>query len=103
MGAETQLFISYAKPYKKVVSSTLSRWLVAALKMAGVDTDQFKTPFNKRCSNFSFIKAGVAMRDILATAGWASNSTFSRFYHRPSANSNMARALLASATKSPID
>ena len=41
-GAETQLFISYAKPYKKVVSSTLSRWLVAALKMAGVDTDQFK-------------------------------------------------------------
>ena len=41
-GQESQLLISYLKPYKKVVPSTVSRWIVDLLQKAGVDTEKFK-------------------------------------------------------------
>ncbi|XP_033096845.1 uncharacterized protein LOC117101084 [Anneissia japonica] len=41
-GTENQLLVSYLKPHKKVVSSTVSRWICDMLSQAGVDTQQFK-------------------------------------------------------------
>ena len=43
------------------------------------------------------------MRDVLTTAGWSSSTTFSKFYHKPSANSEMAKLLLSAASKSQIE
>ena len=102
-GSEKQLLISHVKPHKKVVSSTVSRWLLLGLNMAGVDTDQFKAHSVRGAATSASKNIGVAMRDILATAGWSSDSTFSKFYHRPSANSKLAKALLSRASKSQID
>jgi len=95
--------ISHVKPYKKVVSSTVSRWILLGLSMAGVDTDQFKAHSVRGAATSASKNLGVAMRDILATAGWSSDSTFSSIYHRPSANSKLAKALLSGASKSQID
>ena len=102
-GTESQLLISYMKPHKKVVSSSVSRWIMAILKMAGIDTERFKAHSTRGAATSASAKVGVATRDILATAGWSSESTFSKFYHRASANSNLAKALLSTATKSQID
>lgn len=102
-GTESQLLISYVKPFKRVVSSTVSRWIVSGLKMAGIDTEKFGAHSTRGAATSASKKLGVAMRDILATAGWSSDSTFSKFYHRPSANSCMAKALLSVASKSHID
>ena len=35
----TQLFVSYVKPHKPVTSSTLSRWMLDALKQSSIDVD----------------------------------------------------------------
>ena len=87
-GAESQLFISHISPHKKVVSSTISRWMLDILGLAGVDTEKFKAHSSRGAAASCSLKLGVAMRDILETAGWYTNSTFSQFYHRPSATSN---------------
>ncbi|XP_071789789.1 uncharacterized protein [Asterias amurensis] len=103
-GTETQLFISHMKPHKKVVSLTVSRWMVEMLSVSGIDTDRFKAHSTRGAAASCSHKLGVALRDILETAGWASNSTFSQFYQRPTATSVVAKAVLRGVTsKSPID
>ena len=102
-GSEAQLLISHIRPHKKVGSSTVSRWMIEMLDTAGVDTSRFKAHSTRGAASSASLKLGVSMKDILEAAGWCSDSTFSRFYHRPSANSMIARALLNVASKSPID
>ena len=103
-GMETQLFISHLKPHKKVVSSTISHWMVELLGLAGIDTEKFKAHSTRGAAASCSHKLGVALMDILETAGWSSNSTFSKFYHRPTATSVVAKAVLGGvASKSPID
>ena len=102
-GSETQLLISHIKPHRKVVSSTISRWMIEMLDLAGVDTNKFKAHSTRGAASSASFKLGVSMKDILEAAGWCSDSTFSRFYHRPSASSMIAKAILNVASKSPID
>ena len=40
--SRTQLFLSYRKPYKEIVSSTVSGWIKKVLQLANVDTNVFK-------------------------------------------------------------
>lgn len=93
---ESQLFLSYIRPHKKVVSSSLSRWILNMLELAGVDVKQFKAHSTRGAAASASAKLGVSMSDIMKAAGWASDSTFSRHYHRPSASSVLARSLLES-------
>ena len=102
-GSESQLLISHVKPFKKVVSSSISRWLLNILKQAGVNTDVFKAHSTRGAATSASVRLGASMRDVLTTAGWSSASTFSSFYHRPSAHSVVAKTLLGGASKSPID
>ena len=53
-GQESQLLISYLMPYKKVVSSTVSQWIVDLLQKAGVDTEKLYA----WGSHFGFIQIG---------------------------------------------
>ncbi len=103
-GDETQLFVSHQKPHHRVVSSTISRWIIEGLALAGVDTETFRAHSTRGAAASCSQKLGVSMKNILEAAGWASNSTFSRFYHRPTATSVVAKAVLGGVTsKSPID
>ena len=37
-----QLLLSYVNPYKEVCSSTISRWIMKVLNLAGIDISVFK-------------------------------------------------------------
>ncbi len=102
-GSETQLLISHLKPHNKVTSSTVSRWIIQMMKIAGVNTEMFKAHSTRGAATSASHKLGVSMRDIQETAGWKSDSTFSRFYHKPTADSVVARTLLGAASKSHSD
>ena len=81
-GSENKLFISFNRPYKSVSRSTISRWIKAVLREAGIDISIFKAHSTRAaaCSNAKLI--GVPIDHILKTAGWANVTSFSKFYDR---------------------
>ncbi len=48
-GQETQLLISFQKPFKLVTVDTLSRWIKGAMAQAGIDVHRFK-PYSGRAA-----------------------------------------------------
>ena len=52
---ETQLFISFIKPFKKVSKDTISRWIKKVMNLAGIDTTVFK-PHSTRAASTSKAK-----------------------------------------------
>ena len=87
-GSESQLFISYNRPFKRVSRDTISRWVKLVLTDSGIDTYRFK-PHSKRAANSSAASnASVSLDDILHTAGWSSESTFAKFYNKPIVKEN---------------
>lgn len=82
-GQETQLLISYIKPYKKVSRDTISRWVRVVLVLSGIDTSVYK-PHSTRVASASAAKRGnVPLSEILKTAGWSSSSMFAKYYDKP--------------------
>lgn len=82
-GSEKRLFISYIKPYKVVVSSTISRWIRIVLQQSGIDTNQFKSHSVRGAAASKAKLSGVSIHDILNVAGWAIEKTFANFYNKP--------------------
>lgn len=87
-GSESQLFISYAKPFRKVSRETISRWVKFALTASGIDTSRFKPHSTRAASTSAASNASVSLDDILHTAGWSSESTFAKFYNKPIVKEN---------------
>jgi len=82
-GNETQLFINFQKPYKKVSKDTLSRWLKLVLNAAGIDTEKYKAHSTRSAATSAAKAIQVPIMDILQTAGWSSEPTFRKFYDKP--------------------
>lgn len=81
---ESKLFVSYAKPHKRVCSQTISRWLVNVLEIAGIDTKIFHAHSYRHASTSKAAVAGVNIDTIFSRAGWKPGSkTFAKFYNRP--------------------
>ena len=78
-----KLFISFQKPYAAVSKETISRWLKMVLQEAGVDVDIFTAHSTRAASVSAAKRNGVAIEEILRTAGWANNSVFASFYDKP--------------------
>ena len=94
-GLETQLFISYQKPYRSVSSDTIRRWIKVVMEKAGIDTTIFKSHSTRAASSSAASAAGVPLDEILSQGGWSNCSTFKRFYHKPVAkNPEYAEAIL---------
>ena len=74
-GSESQLFISYNRPFKGVSRDIISRWVKLVLTDSGIDTSRFKPHNTKAASTSAAINASVSLDDILHTAGWSSEST----------------------------
>ena len=81
-GSETQLLISYIRPFKAVRTCTVANWLKRLMSKAGIDGDIFKAHSIRGASTSKAIKRGVSVKQILNTANWKSQSTFEKFYHR---------------------
>lgn len=77
------LFITYKKPFRKVSSQTLSRWMKVTLSESGIDTSIFGAHSTRHAATSAAKRLGVSLDLIRKTAGWSGNSaTFARFYNR---------------------
>ena len=82
-GVCTNLLISYVPPHKQVKTSTVSRWVRAQLKEAGIDTTTF-TSHSTRSSSTSLAKQkGLNIEEIRKAAGWGNCATFAKHYDKP--------------------
>ncbi|XP_071127737.1 uncharacterized protein [Mytilus edulis] len=81
----TQLFLSFQKPYKPVKKGTIAKWIKQVLIMAGIDMTIF-TPHSTRGAATSYVSGRIPIATILRTAGWRKDSVFRKFYQRPITN-----------------
>ena len=87
-GSESQLFISYTRPFRRVSRETISRWVKLVLTDSGIDTLRIKPHSTRAASTSAASNASVSLDDILHTAGWSSESTFAKFYNKPIVKEN---------------
>ena len=83
----SQLFVSYIRPYDKVSSTTIGRWLQAVLAQAGIDIDIYKAHSTRSASTTKAAKV-IPINMLLDLAGWSQESTFRQFYDKPVAVTN---------------
>jgi len=100
-GRPQPLFLSYIKPHAPVTAQRLAHWLKEILGKAGVDTSVFKAHSVRGASSTAASEKGVLIEDILRTADWSRDSTFRRFYYRPSHQNNYAQTVLQPRTDRP--
>ena len=75
------MFIANTKPYQPVQLSTLAKWLLLAMTMAGIDTTLIKAHSTCSASATQMKQSGMSPTQILARAHWSETSgTFAKFY-----------------------
>ena len=77
---KSQLLLSFQKPYKEVVSSTISGWIKKVLKLAKIDSDIYQAHSTHSASKSNVKLKGLSLADILKTGSWS--STWQRFYNK---------------------
>ncbi|WAR01990.1 hypothetical protein MAR_008548 [Mya arenaria] len=70
-----QLIISYIKPHKPVVSTTISR--------SGIDIDKYSSHSTRSAASSKVKASGLPISEIMKVAGWSTDTTFARFYDNP--------------------
>ena len=78
------VFLSYIKPHKPITSQRIAHWIKDVLTEAWVNTEIFKPHSVRGAATTAALKKGISIQDILQTADWSTDSTFRRFYYRPS-------------------
>ena len=91
-----KLLLSYVKPHNPISSSSVARWIVTLLKLAGIDTDTFKS--QRSASATAAASAGVTTNQIMDAADWRSESVFERFYYKPANSNSVGQAVLSSSS-----
>ena len=79
---ESQLFISFVKPHKKVSKDTIARWIKHVMCLSGVDISVFKPHSTQAASTSKASKCCVPVANIMSAASWVADSTFHKFYKR---------------------
>ena len=82
--APNRLFISHVKPHRPVTSQRIAHWLRDVMEASGVDTRVFSAHSTRGAATSAARDKGVPLQDILQTADWSRESTFTKFYYRPS-------------------
>lgn len=98
--AEEKVFISLNRPHKEVSTATIARWIKIVLKQSGIDIGQFSAHSTRAASTSAARKAEIPVDVILSAAGWASERTFAKFYHKPRlGESRFAEAVLQAGSR----
>jgi len=82
-GKEKKVFITTVKPYKALSPSTAANWVKTVLRHAGLDITQFTAGSTRSAVASKAEKGGAPIDDILKAGGWSRESTFRRFYDKP--------------------
>ena len=91
-----KLLLSYVKPHSSI--SSVARWIVTLLKLAGIDTDTFKSHSVRSASATAAASAGITTNQIMDAADWRSGSVFETFYYRPANSNSVGQAVLPSSS-----
>jgi len=79
---KTHLFLSQIGEHNPVISSSIDRWLKQTIKDASIDVGIFKSHSVRGATCSKAAGAGVTTKQIQEAAGWSSEGTFKKFYHR---------------------
>lgn len=82
-GSHKFLFITTRGEHHPISRATLRRWIVEALKEAGIDTMSYGSGSTRSAATSKAFAEGAPLDTILASGGWSRESTFQRFYARP--------------------
>ena len=75
-----KLLISYIIPYKNVTRDTISKWIKTVMLRSDINTTAHSV---RAAATTKASVAAVPIKTILEKAGWAKESTFRKFYHKP--------------------
>jgi len=92
--SSSRLLISFIKPHKPVTTATIARWVLYAMKCAGINVEEFKA---HSCRSAAVTKArnkGISIKDIQNAADWTSPSTFLKYYYKPSYSCTFSNSIL---------
>ena len=97
-----KLLVSYQKPHKSISKDNVARWLKQELKLAGIDTSTFGAHSTRAASTSAAKAHNVSITTIMKSAGWSSESTFSKFYNKAiaGAKENFGQKLLDASVNS---
>ena len=82
-GNEKSLIISYIKPHKAVVSTSISHWIKVVMKDSGVDVEKFGAHSARGAITSKAKQSGLPISEIMKSAGWSSSEILARFYDKP--------------------
>ena len=95
----SQLFISFIKPDQLVTYSTIARWLKEVVCDAGIGTNIFKAHSVRAASTSAAAMLEISTNAILEAADCSTESTFQRFYYKPTHSSVFGKAVLSNPTR----
>ena len=87
------LLLGLRPPGKAVGASTVARWIKTVLSDAVVDTAVYSAHSTRGASASKAANLGVTTEAILLAGCWNSESTFTRFYRRPTSGASLACVL----------
>ena len=94
----SQLLISFIRPFGPISRDTLARWTIRVLKLAGVNTDKYASHSTRGAVATKARKLGLSVKSILKHAGWKTERSFARHYNkRIEKKDKVANKLLRSA------
>ena len=79
------LLVLYVKPHQAVGSQTVSRWLCAAIRQAGIDVS-FKGHSTRAAATSEAVDPGIPLEIVLDAADWSSTRILQKHYHKETAN-----------------
>ncbi|OXU30413.1 hypothetical protein TSAR_012517, partial [Trichomalopsis sarcophagae] len=82
-GDTQELLISFKRPYKKICSQSISRWLKTVMRKAGI-AEEFTAHSTRHASTSKAVNQGLDISTIKSAATWSEKSkVFSKFHNRP--------------------
>ena len=76
------LLLSFIKPHKPIKPCSVARWLKLVMMWSGIDVSVYKAHSTRSAACSKVINKGVSCAEILRTADWSKQSTFTKFYNR---------------------
>jgi hypothetical protein len=80
------ILLTTKKPFKVAMLNTISRWIKDLLRMAGVNIDLNAAGSTRAAATSKAAAQGAPITEIMASAGWTRESTFTTFYRKPIQN-----------------
>ena len=80
--------LSFIKPHKEVATSSVSRWIVQVLNLAGINTNMFKGHSTRSASSSKASTQGVPLVEILKRGFWSNSTIFEKTYNKGTSEEN---------------